>query len=492
LKVEKLSRVAILTRNNRINIALSEKFKILNSKLPKEDRVGFLLVDEFKFFRREEIKDVLAYLKLIVNDFDSNSLKRILKKFGKGIGERTIEEIEKEENIKIGVRLTDLIHKNTQEYGDYYELLTRELDNENVVVFDVESTGINIIEDEIVQIAGIKINNKGEVIESFQRFLIPKKSVGDSYLVHGFSDQFLKENGENKKVVLKDFLEFIKDTVIVGHNVTFDISILNSELERLSLEKASFKTYYDTLDIARRFYPSLTNHKLETLSKLFNTETKSSHDAMDDILATKDVLMAMLKEKVKPTIINRMVVYGKYIKKFEPIYEEITNLKKLSYIKNPKDIIGEIVNKTKIKEIYKDQYIKINNLREFFVIAKEIENKEISSRDNLIELLKITSLSNSELDRMLTKYPRVPIITVHQAKGAEFDYVFLAGLQNNIFPNYMAVKEGNEIEEKRLFYVAMTRAKKYLYLSFSEYEHNRRKAKSMLIDYIPKNYLKYM
>ncbi len=131
-------------------------------------------------------------------------------------------------------------------------------------------------------------------------------------------------------------------------------------------------------------------------------------------------------------------------------------------------------------------------MREFFVIAKEIENKEISSRDNLIELLKITSLSNSELDRMLTKYPRVPIITVHQAKGAEFDYVFLAGLQNNIFPNYMAVKEGNEIEEKRLFYVAMTRAKKYLYISFSEYEHNRRKAKSMLIDYIPKDYLKYM
>ncbi|MCS4469438.1 exonuclease domain-containing protein [Clostridium botulinum] len=458
LKVEKLSRVAILTRNNRINIALSEKFKILNSKLPKEERVGFLLVDEFKFFRREEIKDVLAYLKLIVNDFDSNSLKRILKKFGKGIGERTIEEIEKEENIKIGVRLTDLIHKNTQEYGDYYELLTRGLDNENVVVFDVESTGINTTEDEIVQIAGIKINNKGEVIESFQRFLTPKKFVGDSYLVHGFSDQFLKENGENKKVVLKDFLEFIKDTVIVGHNVAFDISILNSELERLSLEKASFKTYYDTLDIARRFYPNLTNHKLETLSKLFNTETKSSHDAMDDILATKDVLMAMLKEKVKPTIINRMVVYGKYIKKFQPIYKEITKFKKLTYIKI-RGIIGEIVNKTKIKEIYKDQYIKINNLREFFVIAKEIENKEISSRDNLIELLKITSLSNSELDRMLTKYPRVPIITVHQAKGAEFDYVFLAGLQNNIFPNYMAVKEGNEIEEKRLFYVAMTRAK---------------------------------
>ncbi|MBW5455871.1 MAG: 3'-5' exonuclease [Clostridium sp.] len=492
LNLENLSRVAILTRNNRINIALSEKFKILNSKLPKEERIGFLLVDEFKFFRRGEIKDVLAYLKLMVNDFDNNSLKRILKKFGKGIGEKTIEEIEKEENIKIGVRLTDLIHKNTQEYGDYYELLTRELDNENVVVFDVESTGINITKDEIVQIAGIKINNKGEVTEKFERFLTPEKSVGDSYLVHGFSDQFLKEKGEDKERVLKEFLEFVKGTVLIGHNVTFDITILNSELQRLDLEKANFKAYYDTLDIARRFYPSLTNHKLETLSKLFNTETKSSHDAMDDILATKDVLMVMLKEKVEPTIINRMAVYGKYIKKFEPIYKEITNLKELSYIKSPKDIIGEIVNKTKIKEIYKYQHTKINNLREFFVIAKEIENKETCPRDNLIEFLKITSLSNSELDRMLTKYPRVPIITVHQAKGSEFDYVFLAGLQNNTFPNYMAIKEGNEMEEKRLFYVAITRAKKSLYLSFSEYEHNRRKAKSMLIDYIPKDYLKYI
>ncbi len=100
LKVENLSNIAILTRNNRINIALSEKFKILNSKLPKEERIGFLLVDEFKFFRREEIKDVLAYLKLIVNDFDNNSLKRIVKRFGKGIGEKTIEDIEKEENNK--------------------------------------------------------------------------------------------------------------------------------------------------------------------------------------------------------------------------------------------------------------------------------------------------------------------------------------------------------------------------------------------------------
>ncbi|NEZ46434.1 helicase [Clostridium niameyense] len=489
LGIKDFSKVAVLTRSNRINISLSEQFKIINSKLPKEERLYFLLVDEFKFFRRKEIKDIIAYLKLIVNDFDSNSLKRILKRFGKGIGDKTIKKIETQQNLKIGVRLTDLIHENTQKYGDYYELLIRELCNENVVVFDVESTGINTTEDEIVQIAAVKINHKGEVIDKFEKFIKPLKSVGSSYLVHGFSDKYLKEKGEDKETVLQKFIDFIEDTVMVGHNVTFDISILSSELERLNKKRANFKTYYDTLDISRRFYPNLSNYKLEYLSKLFNTNTKSSHNAMDDILATKDILIKMIEEKVKPTIIQRMSVYSKYIKKFSTVYENIKYLKDLSYKKNPKDIINEIVKLSKIKEVYKNEPHKINNLREFYVIAKEIEKDNLSSRNNLIEVLKITSLSNSELDRMLIKYPRIPVITVHQAKGAEFDYVFLSGLQNNIFPNYRSVKDGKEMEERRLFYVAITRAKKALYLTWSQNEHNRKKSKSKFIDYIPKEYM---
>ena len=68
---------------------------------------------------------------------------------------------------------------------------------------------------------------------------------------------------------------------------------------------------------------------------------------------------------------------------------------------------------------------------------------------------------------MLKKHPKVPIITVHQAKGMEFDYVFMAGLMEGIFPSYMSLKSGNINEERRLFYVAMTRAKKAVRLSFA-------------------------
>ena len=57
------------------------------------------------------------------------------------------------------------------------------------------------------------------------------------------------------------------------------------------------------------------------------------------------------------------------------------------------------------------------------------------------------------------------MLTVHQAKGLEFDLVVITGLAENEFPNYGACKEGRELEERRVFYVAVTRAKEHLILT---------------------------
>ena len=120
-------------------------------------------------------------------------------------------------------------------------------------------------EDEIIQIAAIKLNSKGSVIGKFERFIKNNKSVGTSQYVHGFTDSFLQENGEDKRKVLLEFCEFIKNSIIVGHNVQFDINILTSELKRLKMNSINIKGFYDTLDIYRRFYPEASNHNLETL-----------------------------------------------------------------------------------------------------------------------------------------------------------------------------------------------------------------------------------
>lgn len=91
--------------------------------------------------------------------------------------------------------MADLVDPITHQVGDPYSLLLRALKLEAVIIFDVESTGVNTTTDEIIQIAVIKINEKGEVVDSFEVFLKPFQPVGTSEQVHGFSDAFLQTEG---------------------------------------------------------------------------------------------------------------------------------------------------------------------------------------------------------------------------------------------------------------------------------------------------------
>ncbi|MDR2390338.1 MAG: ATP-binding domain-containing protein, partial [Planctomycetota bacterium] len=72
----------------------------------------------------------------------------------------------------------------------------------------------------------------------------------------------------------------------------------------------------------------------------------------------------------------------------------------------------------------------------------------------------------------------VRVITAHSAKGLEFPYVFIVGLEEEIFPNRKAIEEGSEEEERRLFYVAMTRAREELVLTWNRARVVRGKERS--------------
>ena len=492
-KGEDLNKIAVLTRNNRYNVELSRNIENILSREGAD--FSFALVDQFRFFRRQEIKDIIAFLKIIGNKNDAISLKRIVKRLPTGVGDKAFEAIESDEYKSIGISLCDYIDENTVLFGEKYGLLINEFENNNIIVFDVESTGVDVTEDEIIQIAAIKINKYGEVTEKFEKFLKNKKSVKSSEHVHGFSDKFLRENGEDKEVVLKEFIEFSKDAIIVGHNVQFDINILTSELSRLNLGKVKFKGFFDTLDIYKRFYSNLPNHKLDTLSRIFETVNKPSHDAMDDILATKELLVMAIKNKIKPTSLERIAHMSKHMKAFTAIRNKLNALFIKAESLRPCDIVAEVINGFSIKTLYpgEEGREKIERLRDFYMLLKELDEEEKSNRDALMEIIKITALSNGDLEALIinrSKFPKIPIITVHQSKGLEYDMVFLAGLKENTFPSYMSVKANNIDEEKRTFYVAITRAKKRLYMTCSlEGAYGRRGEESRFIKLIDYKYL---
>ncbi len=488
--VSDISRIAVLTRTNSVNRQLSEQFDRINERLPEGERLRFMLVEEFKFFRRKEIKDILAFLKIVVNKYDLFSLERILLNFVEGVGPATIENIKGEEMRRLGIRLNDFLDPNTFVYGDPYYLLLQELDSGNVVVFDVESTGVNTAEDEIVQIAALKIDGSRRVIDRINRYLKPSKSVGDSELIHGYSDEFLSEHGEDPASVIGEFCEFIRDCVLVGHNVNYDINILASQAERLGLARPEFRDSFDTLDMARRFYPELPDHRLETLGRRLGAGVASDHRAQNDVAATKDVLVRMVNEKLRPVLGARMNAYNRYRDRFAGICRDIDELRRAGDKLRPGEFVELVIEKSGIREVYSGDKKRLGHIENFREIAEALDQPELGCRDALMELLKITSLSNSELDRIVEKNPQIPIITVHQAKGAEFDYVFLAGLQEFVFPSYPAIKSGDIDEEKRAFYVAITRAKKQLFLSWSMFRDGRPRSRSRFVDMLPKGYIR--
>lgn len=111
---------------------------------------------------------------------------------------------------------------------------------------------------------------------------------------------------------------------------------------------------------------------------------------------------------------------------------------------------------------------RLENLEELGSAIKQFEQSEV--KPSLLGFLETITLDqSSEEDRALPQ-GEVSLMTVHGAKGLEFTHVFLAGAEENVFPSYRSLEMGThaEEEERRLFYVAMTRAMKRLYICFAQ------------------------
>ena len=490
LPVTDYRRVCILTRTNRYNRTLSDYFQHFNAGVPLAERLPFMLIDEKRFYRRQEIKDVLAFLKLALNKHDVTSLVRILKRFGQGIGPATMQRIASPAYRRAGLRLTDYLDPLARAAGDPFQPLTTALAQGNVVVFDVESTGVDPTHDEIIQIAGIRLDAAGQVAAEFKHLLHPQRCVGTSVRVHRLTDDYLAAHGEDPRAVLQAFCDFARGSVIVGHNVTYDLSILGSQLARLGLPQLTYVTYFDTLDIFRRYYPNLPNHKLAYLGQYCQVQHASSHDAMDDILATAELLQYALERNIRPTAAERQQYFAAHVAPVAapaaPLAEPRQEIDTVPLWQ----LLADIVTKGGVADYYtaRQDWQRMENLRNLFLQARAWRTEAATPRDAAVAFLRETSLSATDLEAQ-TKRASIPLITVHQAKGAEFDYVFLAGLQEYNFPSYSAVKSGQLDEEKRLFYVAITRARQQLLLSWCQQANGHYQQPSRFLDGLPAKFI---
>lgn len=131
------------------------------------------------------------------------------------------------------------------------------------------------------------------------------------------------------------------------------------------------------------------------------------------------------------------------------------------------DLVELVLDESGLKDEYKEKTIenesRLENLEEFKSIARNFEdyNPGATLEEFLIEISLISDVKEaSDCDEVVT------LMTMHAVKGLEFDVVFITGLEEGLFPHSNSMFDESELEEeRRLFYVAITRAKKVLYLT---------------------------
>ena len=175
-----------------------------------------------------------------------------------------------------------------------YNEVEMDLSEATYVVFDVETTGLSAIYNDLIQVAASKMY-KGNIIAEFDEFINPGHPLSAfTTELTGITDDHVK-NAKPLVQVLKEFQEFCKDTVLVAHNATFDVGFMNANYERHGLPKIS-QPVIDTLEFARNLYPEYKRHGLGPLTKRFGVALEHHHMANYDAEATGRLLFIFIKE----------------------------------------------------------------------------------------------------------------------------------------------------------------------------------------------------
>ena len=178
------------------------------------------------------------------------------------------------------------------------------------IAFDVETTGLNPLENEIIEIGALKVRD-GKVAERFMEFIKPTVSISPA-----ITNEMVAEARPRCSVVA-DFLDFCEKDILIGHNVSFDYSFMkcSAAADGLPFEKMGI----DTLKIAQKVHKDLKSKSLGSLCDYYHIENKSAHRAYHDALATAKLYQTLAHyfEEKDPKIFKPVQLTYK-IKKPQP------------------------------------------------------------------------------------------------------------------------------------------------------------------------------
>ena len=171
------------------------------------------------------------------------------------------------------------------------------LEDATYVVFDLETTGISVNFERIIEVSAVKIKH-GVIIDQFTTLVNPEKNIHYSVSKLTTIKNEDVAQAPTREVVLKQFRDFIEDCVLVAHNASFDIGHLNKNFDDLGYERINYPLI-DTLILAKALYPGRRAYGLAPMCKFLNVRLDQHHRALADSTATGQIFVLMLEEVKK-------------------------------------------------------------------------------------------------------------------------------------------------------------------------------------------------
>lgn len=165
------------------------------------------------------------------------------------------------------------------------------------VAFDLETTGLSAVSDRIIELSAVKMQ-MGNVIDKYSEYINPGFPLSEFTTNLTSITDAMVADAKPEQVVIDKFREWIKGSVLIGHNVTFDVDFLNATYARYD-EGPIEEPVIDTLPLTRWLHPDFKSYRLGTLAKKFGVELEQAHRAIYDAETTGHLGWKLLKEAKK-------------------------------------------------------------------------------------------------------------------------------------------------------------------------------------------------
>ena len=434
-------------------------------------------------FDTPDVKLLLAHLSVLSNEHNSIAWTRIMK----GVHAFPSHALARRFNWKL--KQLALSPSDFLLYPEscYTAEFLRAYNEEEIIVFDTETTGLNVFQDDIIEIAAIRIRG-GEVVgEPLDLYIETDKPIlpmlGDKenpmYAI--YHEKMSTGELLSPSDALQRFLAYVGTSPILGHNANYDYNILDNNLQRYCKDtiQAHDIRCFDSLKLIRLLAPSLHSYKLESLLETFQLAGVNSHQAIDDVKATVSLVRLCAENAREKQAQQEAFIHHPKVKPFANVlrsnygecYREAVNrLYQLSTDHEPA-LVSELSaaynafhSDGLINDIPRLDYI-LRYLRIDMLTDETVANAIAPQLSQYV--MDINTLKEADFCNSKSILERIYVTTVHKAKGLEFDNVIIFDAADGRYPNaYNKTKQQDE-EDARKFYVAMSRAKRRLFIAYA-------------------------